>query len=116
MTICAVLESLAGVTLVLAPRAGVALLLGAELNRVGLLVGRIGGVALMALGIACWAAKSATDSAGRLGTLRAITFYNFGAGLLLLVSATIGMFHGFVLWSTGVLHLGLAVGLVATRK
>jgi hypothetical protein len=114
LTIAAAVEGLVGLALLLAPDATSVLLLGAEPDRVGLMLGRVGGVALMALGMACWGARTDSASAARLGTLLAITFYNTGAGLLLVAAAATGKFGGMVVWSAGVLHLGLAAGFVAS--
>jgi hypothetical protein len=57
LTIATLAECLAGLGLMVNPDAGLTLLLGAEPGAVGLLVGRIAGVALLALGIACWGAS-----------------------------------------------------------
>jgi hypothetical protein len=101
---------MAGPAFVLAPGATINLLLGAKPDRSGLMIGRLAGVALLALGIACWGARADQDSAARTGTLRAITLYNAGAGLLLVGLAATGRARGPVVWSAAVLHLGLAVG------
>ena len=114
LTIAALAESLAGVALVVAPHAGVTLLLGADPGAVGSMVGRIVGVALLALGIACWGARADPGGAARTGTLRAITAYNAGAGLLLIAFGATGKAYGVVVWIAGVLHLALAVGLAAS--
>jgi len=116
LRIATAVECLAGLALIVAPGASCALLLGAELNGAGLLIARLGGLGLLALGIACWGARMDAGGVARSGTLRAITLYNAGAGLLLVVSAAIGAAVGIVVWGAGALHLGLALGFVATGR
>jgi hypothetical protein len=120
LTVAAVIEWLAGLALILAPGATVALLLGADAESVGLMIGRVAGVALLALGIACWGARSDAGGPARSGTLWAIAVYNGAAGALLVWFAASGQARGIVVWSTGGLHLLLAVGFAAavwrTRK
>jgi hypothetical protein len=51
-----------------------------------------------------------------MGTLRAITLYNAGAGLLLVVFAATGEAGGPVVWTVGVLHLGFAAAFAACSR
>ncbi len=117
LTIAAAVESLAGLAFRLAPEVIIVFLLGAK-RRFSLpaLLGRVCGVALMALGIACWGARTDSGSAARSGTLKAITFYNAGAGLLLVLFAAIGKTGGIVLWSFGVFHLALAAAFTISFR
>jgi hypothetical protein len=114
LTIAALAECLAGLALMGTPDAGVTLLLGAEPGAVGSMVGRIAGVALLALGIACWGARADTGGAAHTGTLRAITTYNAGAGFLLIAFVATGKASGVAVWIAGILHLALAAGLAAS--
>jgi hypothetical protein len=114
LTIAALAECLAGVALMVTPGAGVTLLLGAEAGAVGSMVGRIAGVALLALGIACWGARADPGGAAQTGTLRAITIYNAGAGLLLIAFVATGKASGVAVWIAGMLHLALAAGFAAS--
>jgi hypothetical protein len=114
LTIAAVVECLAGLAFVLAPDATIALLLGPEPDSAGRLIGRVAGVALLALGISCWGARVDPGGPARWGTLWAITLYNAGAGFLLVAFAATGQARGVAALSAGVLHLGLAAAF-ATR-
>ena len=114
LTIATMAECLAGLALMVTPDAGVRLLLGVEPGAVGSMVGRIAGVALLALGIACWGARSDSGGGAHTGTLRAITTYNSGAGLLLLAFVATGKSTGVAVWIAGILHLALAAGFVAS--
>jgi hypothetical protein len=116
LTFAAAFESLTGLTLILAPKATAVFILRAELNVVGVILGRVCGVALVALGIACWGARSDSESAARSGTLKAITFYNAGVGLLLVLFAAIGKTGRIALWSAGVLHLALAAAFAISYR
>ena len=116
LTIAAVVELLAGLALLVAPGPAASLLLGAALETVGVMVGRVAGVALLALGVACWGGRTDAGGAARSGTLRAITLYNAGAGLLLVGFAATGEARGAVVWTAGVLHLVLAAAFVASVR
>jgi len=116
LTFAAAFESLTGLALILAPKATAVFILGAEPNVVGKLLRRVCGVALVALGIACWGARTDSESAVRSGTLKTITFYNAGVGLLLVLFAAIGKTGGIVLWSAGVLHLALAAAFAISFR
>jgi hypothetical protein len=108
LTVAGVLECLVGLALLLSPGITTAFLLGAEPGAVGSMIGRVAGVALLSLGIACWGARADAGGAARTGTLGAITLYNAGAGLLLVPFAATGQAGGPVVWAVGVLHLGFA--------
>jgi hypothetical protein len=114
LTIATLAECLAGVALVVTPHAAVTLLLGAEPAAVGSMVGRIAGVALLALGIACWGARGDPGGAARTGILRAITTYNAGAGFLLIAFVATGRTYGAAVWIAGILHLALAAAFAAS--
>ena len=116
LTFAAAFESLTGLALILAPKATAVFILGAEPNVVGKMLRRVCGVALVALGIACWGARTDSESAVRSGTLKTITFYNAGVGLLLVLFAAIGKTGGIVLWSAGVLHLALAAAFAMSFR
>jgi hypothetical protein len=114
LTIATVAECLAGLALMVTPDAIVRLLLGAEPGEVGLMIARIAGVALLALGIACWGARASSGDAARASTLRAITVYNAGVGLLLIAFVATGKAYGVAVWIVGLLHLALAVAFAAS--
>jgi len=116
LTIAAAGESLTGLAFILAPEATTRFILGAKPNVAGVMLGRVVGVALMAIGIACWGARNDTGSATRSGTLKAITFYSAGVGLLLVLFAAIAKTGSIVLWSAGVLHLALAAAFAISFR
>jgi hypothetical protein len=87
-----------------------------EPDRVGLMIGRVAGVALLALGISCWSVRTDSGGAAVAGTRAGITFYNAGAGVLLVLYAVTGQASGFVVWGVGAFHLALAAGLAASLR
>jgi hypothetical protein len=64
LSLTGALEAATGLALLVAPSTLVTLLLGAPLDTpAAMTVGRVAGVALIALGVACWLARD--DGAGR---------------------------------------------------
>ena len=116
LTVAGVAESLVGLAFLFAPGVTTALLLGAEPDSVGLMIARVAGVALLSLGITCWGGRADAGGAARMGTLRAITLYNAGAGLLLLIFAVMGKVGGPVVWTVGVLHVAFAAAFAASQR
>src|SRR5262245_20733449 len=116
LTVAGVVEGLTGLPFFVSPRISTSLLLGAELDAVVLMIGRVSGVALLSLGIACWGARADSGGAARMGTLQAISLYNAGAGLLLVMFAATGGARGPVVWTVGVLHLGFAAAFAASYR
>jgi hypothetical protein len=112
----AVLDGFAGLSLVVAPRISVALLLGAVLDRTGMMTARLTAIALLALALACWGAAADGGGPARSATFKAITFYNLGDGVFLIAFAASGKATGLFVWAVGLLHLALAVGFIACMR
>ena len=95
----AVAEAATGIALLIAPTLVGQLLLGEQLTGVAIPVARVAGVALVALGIACWPGP---PLAGMLIYSVWVTLYfgylGFAAGLA-----------GVLLWPAVVLHLLLSI-------
>ncbi len=106
----AAIEAATGVALIAAPSFVARLLLGTELSGSGVAVARVGGFALLSLGLACWpTADDATPSA-----VRALFVYNLLAALYLGDLRVSGEFAAFLLWPACALHALLAI-LLARR-
>ena len=116
LAVAAVMETLAGLGLILTPEATMQLLFGGRPDGVGTMMGRVAGVALLALAVACWGARGASGAEARLGAVRAITLYNAGAGVLLVLFAVTGQAAGLGVWSAALLHLALAAGFLASQR
>jgi hypothetical protein len=88
----AVAEAATGLALLVVPALAGQLLLGEELVGVAIIVARVAGIALIALGVACW---PGTPLAGMLTYSAAVTLF------LAFVGITGG---GILLWPAVVLH------------
>jgi hypothetical protein len=91
----AVLEATTGAALLVVPSLIGRLLLGEELTGVAIPVARVLGIALVALGVACWPGRTAL--CGMLVYSAAVTLYLAYVGIA-------GGFTGRLLWPVVVLH------------
>jgi hypothetical protein len=98
----AALEAITGLGLVLAPALVVLLLAGSELSGPGLALGRLAGLALLSLGLACWPGRDAGN--GTSAALRAMLTYNPLATLYLGYLGTRGEWFGGLLWPAVAIH------------
>jgi hypothetical protein len=73
-----------------------------------MLVGRLVGAALLALGIACWLVRDDRGSTTRHALLCGMLTYNIGAAILLGIAGSLLQMNGFLLWPAVVLHAGFA--------
>ena len=109
-TVTAVAEVGAGLALLACPSATVTLLVGAPLETpAALSVARIGGAALLALGVACWLSRDDTQSRAARGLVAAMLLYNVAAAAVLALAGIRFGMHGVALWPAVVLHALLAV-------
>lgn len=98
LTLAAVLEAATGLALVLAPALVGQLLLGAELSGVSIVVGRVAGIALIALSFACLPGRT---------PLGGMLTYSTLATIYLAYLGFVGEFTGRLLWPAGGLHVVL---------
>jgi hypothetical protein len=110
LMVTALVEVGAGVLLLFVPAVPLALLLGVEeAGLEALLVARVAGVALLAIGVSSWLARKGEPSAAEVGLLTGILIYDVGAAALLTwAGAGLGM-AGPGLWPAVVMHSVLAV-------
>jgi len=101
LAFAAVSEAATGLALLIAPSLVGQLLLGTELTGVAVTVARVAGIALIALGIACWPGPA------RIGML----IYS-GVVMLYLAYLGFGGMNGILLWPAVVLH-GILTALLA---
>jgi hypothetical protein len=117
LKLTAIIETATGLGLMGAPSVVVRLLLGSALGTsAAVMLGRVAGAALLALGVACWLARDDTQSRAARGLVIAILIYNIAATAIL-AFAGIGLgLHGVVLWPAVVLHAAMAVWCVACLR
>jgi hypothetical protein len=110
----AVIEVGAGLALLCLPSAAVDLLLGAPLEApAASAVARVGGAGLLALGIACWLARSDEQSPAARGLVTAMVIYNLGVAFILVAAGVRSSSVGLVLWPAAVvLHAAMAAWCV----
>src|SRR5512136_2427352 len=94
LILAAVSEASTGVALLIVPSLVGRLLLGEELTGVAIPVARVAGIALIALGVACW---PGTPLVGMLTYSAAVTLYLAYVGVA-------GGSSGVLLWPAVVLH------------
>jgi hypothetical protein len=95
LVLAAVGEAATGVALLIIPSLVGQLLFGAELTGIAMIVARVAGIALIALGVACW---PGTPLVGMLTYSVAVTLYLAYVGFT-------GGFTGILLWPAVVLHV-----------
>ena len=109
LVVTAWLETITGVALMVSPSAPVSLLLGAALDTpVGLVLARVAGAALLALGVACWLARDDGRSVAARGVVAAMLLYNLAAVTVLLYAGLGLKLSAIGLWPAVLLHLMMA--------
>ena len=114
----AAIEVGAGLALLCLPSAAVQILLGAPFEAPeALAVARVGGAALLALGVACWLARGDTKSRAARGLVAAMVTYNLGVALILAAAGIRLSPVGFVLWPAAVvLHAAMAIWCIMSLR
>lgn len=109
LIVTALLEAGAGVAFACWPSAMVWLLLGSGLDTsAAVAVGRLVGVALLTLTVACWLAHYDAKSLAARGLIGAMALYNAGAVAILGTAGLGSQPVGIALWPALVLHAGMA--------
>lgn len=103
MAAASVGEALTGLVLLVYPPIVVRLLFGAEIDGVGVVVSRITGISLIALGVACW------PDVGATGGLPGMLTYSAVATVYLICLGVGGQWAGLLLWPAIVVHAILTV-------
>jgi hypothetical protein len=107
LAVAAVIEAATGLALMIDPSLVTRLLLGDGVSGAGAALGRVGGFALLSLGLACWPGP---ESAGANSpSLRALLTYNLLATLYLAYLGIGGRFVGSLLWPAVAIHAVLTL-------
>ena len=114
LAVAAVVEFGTGLALMVDPALVVSLLLGADLSGELMPLGRVAGVALLALGLACWPGRQAGHSDSP--AFRAMLTYNALIAFYLAYLGAAAHQGGALLWPAAALHVVVAVLLVWTTR
>ena len=112
LILTAVIEAATGVALMAVPSVVVRLLLGGEISAAVIPLGRVAGLALLSLGMACWPGTTATDNT--TPAFWAMLAYNSLVTLYLVCLGIGGQWVGPLLWPAVVLH-GILTLLLARQ-
>ena len=113
LTVEAVAEVGTGLMLVALPSLLTALLLGSSLDTpVALSVSRMFGIALLALGVACWLARHDWQSRATRGLVGAMVLHNVAIAIVLAYSGIALGLSGIGLWPVVLFHATMAVWCV----
>jgi hypothetical protein len=113
----AFIEVSAGLALLLLPSQATELVFGSPLDTpTALVMGRLAGVALLTLGVACWLGRSEDKGRRGNGLAAAMLLYN-AAAVALISYARIGLgLIALVLWPAVLVHAVMAVWCVACLR
>jgi hypothetical protein len=119
LIVTAIGEGGTGLALLVVPSAVILFLLGiGSPSPEGFVAGRIAGAALVAIGIACWFAKSDQGSSTQRGLLIGVLAYDISATLLLTYAGLSLEMQGILLWPAvtihGLLTIWCFIALIAT--
>jgi len=92
----------------------VRLLLGADIAGIAVVLGRCFGIALLALGLACWPGRA--GDGGGLPAFRAMLVYNALIALFLVYLSVVEHMAGVMLWPAVILHAVVALLLAWTWR
>ena len=110
LALVAVGEASTGLVLLAYPPIVVRLLFGAEIAGAGVVMSRITGISLIALGLACWSGGDTESSAN--GALRGMLTYSLLATLYLGYLGIGGEWVGWLLWPAVVAHAVVTIFLM----
>jgi hypothetical protein len=117
LKLTAIIETATGLGLVAVPSVVVRLLLGSELGTsAAVMLARVAGAALLALGVACWLARDDTQSRAARGLVAAMLLYNVATVALLAFASIDLRLHGLALWPAVVLHTVMTVWCVGCLR
>ena len=114
LSFAAIVEICTGLALLIDARIVVALLMGPNAPVEQIPMARFPGIAILALGIACWPRRQQADSGSP--AFRAMLVYNVLIALFLVYVATVGHLGGVLLWPGVALNAVVALLLVWTWR
>ena len=107
-TVTALVEVAAGLALLAVPSVVISVLLGiGQASPDAIVIGRLGGAGLLAIGIACWIAHRDAGSPSHRGLACGALVYNVGAVAVLAYAGSMLAMAGALLWPAVALHTSL---------
>jgi hypothetical protein len=116
LIVTAIIEIGAGIALVGLPSLAVEILLGEGLsNPQSLVLARIAGAAVTALGIACWFGRNG-ERRGQSGLVAAMLIYNIAVPIVLVHAWTAFALAGLAFWPAILLHTAFGAWCIACLR
>jgi hypothetical protein len=113
----AFMEVGAGLGMAVIPNLAIWFLLGVrEPSPEALIVGRVGGAGLVAIGVACWLARDDRGSRSQRGLLWGILIYNVGTCVVLAFAGLMLRMDGIALWPVVALHAVMTIWCAANLR
>lgn len=110
LTFTSIIESATGLTLLVLPSFLIKILFASTLDTpITVTVARVAGVAILALGIACWFARNEGQNPAARGLVIAMLLYNTVIALVLIYAALGLSLLGLGLWPVVLLHMTMSV-------
>jgi len=110
----AIVEIATGLALLIDPRIVIALLVGGNEPPQAMPLGRVAGILMVALGVACWPRQSVGTQ--HSPAFQAMLIYNALIALYLAYLFTVGHLGGVLLWPAVALHGAVALLLIWTWR
>ena len=107
VTAAAAVKVVTGLVPIIRPSLFVWLLFRAELSAAGQALGRLAGLSLLALALACWPVRWAET--GSNSALRALLAFSLLAAVYLVYVGIGGKIVGILLWPAAALHMALTI-------
>ncbi len=114
LTFAAIVEIGTGMALLIDPRFVVSLLVGPNTPVEEIPMGRLPGIAILALGLACWPSGAPVETARP--AFRGMLVYNALIALFLVYLFRVGHLGGVLLWPAVALHAVVALLLIWTWR
>jgi hypothetical protein len=117
LIVIALVETPIALMLLSSPPLVAGLMLGVTFDQpAAVIVGRVGGAALLSLSAACWLARIDGPSPALRGLIAAIVLYNCAAVGVLAHAGVVAGFVGVLMWPAVALHAALVVWGVACLR
>jgi hypothetical protein len=115
--VTALIEVGIGLALLASPALTASILIGAPFDTpAALVVGRVAGAALLALGLACWLAQNDEHGRAAKGLKASLLLYNVAAAVVLIYGGLGLRLFGVGLWPAAVLHVVMAAWCVTNLR